>query len=310
MQILFAKNVYSLELIEERDFLFHSLKKSITYSDVIEISNQYRLWFFVEAENYLDFHGNNKRNVKQQHIHKYKFYVVLSDTKGNIVDSTTEKKIFDSHIYQVFRGKDIIFDLTGKNVFAYGFQTIFGKIRASTRIAGELEKSYTKLFLYTVDNGKIKKIIDNFTLSFDQATLDEKKCNGSIVYRFSNLSLSNQQTNGFFDFIVSTEINNTIYNDCIERIESIKKSEIYKFDGNFYRNVNTSVVSVEKASLYDSPDTKSKTKMYLIKGDFVIIRDRKTKGGSEWILVDYDSEQLGITLKKWMHAVDVVLLFN
>lgn len=57
-------------------------------------------------------------------------------------------------------------------------------------------------------------------------------------------------------------------------------------------------ITVEKAVLYDKPDAKTKTKMYLIKDDKVTLLDhREEDDGVEWFLVRFDGKK---RVEKWV----------
>lgn len=57
-------------------------------------------------------------------------------------------------------------------------------------------------------------------------------------------------------------------------------------------------ITVDKAVLYDKPDAKTKTKMYLIKGDKVTLLDhREGDDGVEWFLVRFDGKK---RVEKWV----------
>jgi len=298
LQFLFVNDAFSLDYSDERYLLGDSFYKGGTHDypidDGIEISKQARLWIFIKPENYL----NDQRVSKQSRIYRYTFFVALTDANGNIIDSITELKKFDRHIYGIGpEREDTVFDLTGRDNLAYGFRIIFGLDRGSPEtMRTDEKKTYSKFILIAVEKNKIKKVIDNLTVSSDEFFSDR-------VEEFSlfSPSLANQKTNGYFDFVFDKDSSNGY--------ATIKSSEIFKFDGKLYRNVNTAVVETDKAVLFDSPQNKQ-SKMYLVKGDYVVIRDRKIMENTEWILVDYDSQALGKTLSKWMKASDIVPLFH
>lgn len=62
--------------------------------------------------------------------------------------------------------------------------------------------------------------------------------------------------------------------------------------------VPTSKVVVDKAPLYDQPDETFKTRMYLVKGDEVMLLDTNKLN---WILVKYVNKD-GVSILKWMKA--------
>jgi hypothetical protein len=303
-QLLFVANAFSLDFMKERDLLWRRVDNKIAHFSGVEISNQYRLWLFVKPENYLNDQINDRKTNKQKRVYRYTFYTALSDTNGNIIDNKTETKNYDKHIHEIDRNynRGTFLNQSKKNGLLYDFRVIFGINRNidGDAYAGDTQKSYIKLFVYAIENGRINKVVDNLTESVDQVTWDESKCNGSNVVSTSNLSLLNQLTNGKSDFTVETTVKTLIYEDCKGRTEIAKTSEIYKFDGKLYRSVNTAVVQESKAPLFDSPSMSNQPKMYLVKGDYVVIRDRKVIDDTEWVLVDYDSAALGNTISKWM----------
>lgn len=67
--------------------------------------------------------------------------------------------------------------------------------------------------------------------------------------------------------------------------------------------VPTSKIVVDKAPLYDQPDDTFKTRMYLVKGDEVVLLDTSK---SNWILVRY-VEKDGDSILKWLKAGSVNL---
>lgn len=58
------------------------------------------------------------------------------------------------------------------------------------------------------------------------------------------------------------------------------------------------IVSADRARLYDSPNTKAKTRMYLVRGDVVTVVDANTLG---WAQVDYH-EKNGHVLRRWIQT--------
>lgn len=64
----------------------------------------------------------------------------------------------------------------------------------------------------------------------------------------------------------------------------------------------TATIQVEKAALYDKPNSAAKTKMYVIKGDSVTLLDWKAKEGGfgeGWFLVRYQGRKV---IEKWIES--------
>ncbi len=70
----------------------------------------------------------------------------------------------------------------------------------------------------------------------------------------------------------------------------------------------TATIQIDKAWLYDKPNSGSKTKMYVIKGDTVTLLDWKAKEGSNfgedgWYLIRYKGKK---TIEKWLDSSSLV----
>ena len=64
----------------------------------------------------------------------------------------------------------------------------------------------------------------------------------------------------------------------------------------------TATIQVDKAQLYDKPDSAAKTKMYVIKGDKVTLLDWKAKEGGfgeGWFLIRYQGKKV---IEKWLES--------
>jgi len=322
-QFLFINNAFPLvetdKEREEMNLILNKLNIKIEFAEKINVSDKHRLWFFVRSENYLGDQVNSQRTSKEARVYKYTFYTVLSDMRGSVLDSITEIKKYDRHLYDIFPAdhySDAVpyYDLNGKGNFAYAFYVVLGIHRPgedNDPITEGLIKDYTKLSLFAIEDGKIKKVLNDFTKSLSLRNIGKDKCSNDRKRRTEHvrskeLFLSNRQTNGYFDFDVKVH---DYFRDSCNSNNNEKSTEVYKLDGNVYRNANTAAVNVDKAVLFDTPDSKKPSKMYLVKGDYVIIRKRETVEDMEWVFVDFDSATLGKTLSKWMQANAVTPLF-
>ena len=65
-------------------------------------------------------------------------------------------------------------------------------------------------------------------------------------------------------------------------------------------------IVIDKANLFSLPSNKSLSKMYLVKGDFVLIREHKYSDGVDWYLVEYLPTGKVKPIIKWIQgkAVD------
>jgi len=82
------------------------------------------------------------------------------------------------------------------------------------------------------------------------------------------------------------------------------------YDDYWKTNTNIKVkVTEEKAWLYDSPYASSRSKMYIIKGDLVVIKDYKfsQNEGEDWFLVEYYNDIKKISIIKWVKGKSIGL---
>jgi len=266
LQFLFINNVFSTTIVTDKDreemkLILKNLDVNVEHGEKIDISNQYKLWFFATTE--LD----NRPNM-----HNFTFYTVLADPKGNVLDKIIERKKYDRLIYDIYPARDVpYYDLNGQGALAYTLHVVFGRPSPGEppepRING-VSKEYTKLSLFVIEKEKIKKVLNDFTRSITLDTLSKDKCSNGRKRRTEHVRskepfLSDQQTNGYFDFDVKVH---DYFRDSCNSNNNEKSTEVYKFDGNVYRNANTAAVNVDKAVLFDTPDPKKPSKMYLVKG--------------------------------------------
>jgi len=74
-----------------------------------------------------------------------------------------------------------------------------------------------------------------------------------------------------------------------------------KHDINDEREIMSFRVGVSRAWLYDNPDTATRNRMYLVKGDPVRINRRL---GEDWAFIDYKMVN-GSSLRKWIKISEI-----
>jgi|GEM_PF-6256418 len=95
-----------------------------------------------------------------------------------------------------------------------------------------------------------------------------------------------------------------LYSDCIGLGEGIPARNIT--DDEYYQKSSAfAYISANKARLYNSPNDKDKTKMYLIKGDKVKVKKYKYTAGRNWYFVEYQPEGKGQPITKWLRGESV-----
>ena len=93
-----------------------------------------------------------------------------------------------------------------------------------------------------------------------------------------------------------------IYNKCIAIGDhaSTSKGEQY------YRDFNISAsILLDKAWLYNSPNVKNVSKMYLIKDDQIIVKNYKYANGEDWFLVRYLPSGRDVPIVKWVNGMSI-----
>jgi hypothetical protein len=98
-----------------------------------------------------------------------------------------------------------------------------------------------------------------------------------------------------------------IYMDC-NPIDDLPSQTIDEPDPNFWAssNVHTKVV-VDKAYLFNAPGPMSKSKMYLIRGDSVSIKDHRYVKGKDWYRAEYISLSNRPPIVKWIEGRSIGL---
>jgi len=97
-----------------------------------------------------------------------------------------------------------------------------------------------------------------------------------------------------------------LYSDCVGLEEEIPNG--YVNDEDYYRkSLVYTFISAKQARLYNSPNDNDKSKMYLIKGDKVKVKDYKYKKntGTDWFFVEYQSEKKTEPISKWVRGESV-----
>jgi hypothetical protein len=108
----------------------------------------------------------------------------------------------------------------------------------------------------------------------------------------------NQLKNELF----AKEKNIRIYNNCYEIGEYSSDADIPDYWDN---NKVTIAIQTEKAWLYNSANTNSRTNTYLIKNDKVLIKDYKYLHGNDWFLIEYNPPAKSNPVIKWVQAHSV-----
>jgi hypothetical protein len=97
-----------------------------------------------------------------------------------------------------------------------------------------------------------------------------------------------------------------LYSDCIGLDEKIPAEEVE--DKDYYQKSSVfTFISAKQARLYNSPNDSDKSKMYLVKGDKVKVRDYKYQKstGTDWFFVGYQSEKKTEPISKWIRGESV-----
>ncbi|MCL2590674.1 MAG: hypothetical protein FWD67_07320 [Betaproteobacteria bacterium] len=101
-----------------------------------------------------------------------------------------------------------------------------------------------------------------------------------------------------------------IFNECKSLADSSPHEED-EDNGYWKKNTNISVkITEKKAALYDSANFSTKTKMYLIKDDKVIIKNYmfSQKDGTDWFLIEYFNEAKNLLITKWIEGKSIGLV--
>ncbi|MDR2926435.1 MAG: hypothetical protein LBU76_10910 [Azoarcus sp.] len=99
-----------------------------------------------------------------------------------------------------------------------------------------------------------------------------------------------------------------LYNKCIDFNVIIPKPDFGfgETDYDYYnKNIIQTEIVTDKADLFDSPDKSSKSGMYLVKGDVVIVKEYKYRVDKKeneigWFRVQYFSKKLNRNITKWL----------
>jgi hypothetical protein len=155
-------------------------------------------------------------------------------------------------------------------------------------------------------------------LSLTNTTSRDAKLLNYQIYRWDNnekkLCLYVEVTG-----VAGSQLNNEMYpslkqvkvfNKCLNMSDSSPALLEEEYNGYWKKNTNiTANITEEKAWLYNSPNSTTKTKMYLIKNDKVVIKDYKfsQKDGEDWFLIEFLNTTKNTSIIRWVKGKSIGL---
>jgi hypothetical protein len=99
------------------------------------------------------------------------------------------------------------------------------------------------------------------------------------------------------------------HNKCVGFIDDVLRLDL---SGHIYSktfSVKAEIVS-DKAALFESPDKSTKSKMYLVKGDVVTLKEYRYSVDNKnvpisWFKIEYFSNKLGRNISKWLESSSI-----
>lgn len=171
---------------------------------------------------------------KDENIYSCDLYVlIVNNSTGQIVSKYYEKNAISSDAMQ-FTG--IKPDFAPYRVTttdrAFGIRTSY------TGSSNANPYSHEQLYLFIRKEGKLVKVLDNYTVERYSGEWDTN-CAGEFEDEKKTISISTNQTQGFYDLIVKRRLTHIVNTpkgeECIEKVKHETISEILKYKGGLYK---------------------------------------------------------------------------